>query len=459
MISYLGFFVALRLEVAAWLLLSEALFFGKLNKRSRFPLRLVASVTGMLIIATIVGAITAQFLMNIGQLGIRLDRAQLFPFLNVLTHAILFATAYFVMRICFDEERVTVLFCTIAAYSCCHVTLGLPNLIFGFFGVSNIRALMLDHNYLLYLVSLVLQSAVFLGIWYFFIRSLENIAEAARMNKLPTMVLFAFALLVVIAVQSFSSNQKRIDMMVFSLISISNLSFCVIILYIQSYIIQRVIREKEQDFLLNMSRMRAEQYRITKENMDIINIKCHDLKHQLMALRSNKSIDSAYLDKLSESVNIYNAAATTGNEALDTVLTDKGLFCSQNGISLTYMANGDVISFLDTADIYSLFGNALDNAIEHLMTLPEDKRILKVFVGKKDAFVRATISNYYEGKPLTLVNGLPKTTKADTAFHGYGTKSIRQIAERYGGNLSILTEGNQFVLSVLFPHSANPASK
>ena len=138
-----------------------------------------------------------------------------------------------------------------------------------------------------------------------------------------------------------------------------------------------------------------------------------------MALKSKEGIDRKYLEELQKSISFYSSMASTNNVPLDTVLTDKSLFCTKNGIRLTYMIQGEDISFLSAADIYSLFGNALDNAIEYVLTLTSA--------------------------------AIPKTTKADPYQHGFGIKSIRQIAKKYGGSVSILTDNNLFTLSILIP--------
>ena len=58
--------------------------------------------------------------------------------------------------------------------------------------------------------------------------------------------------------------------------------------------------------------------------------------------------------------------------------------------------------------------------------------------------------NYYEGK-LEFEDGLPLTTKPDTDFHGYGLKSIKSTAQKYGGVVTVNIEQKWFVLKVLIP--------
>ena len=67
---------------------------------------------------------------------------------------------------------------------------------------------------------------------------------------------------------------------------------------------------------------------------------------------------------MEQEIRSYEAQNKTGNEVLDTILTSKSLYCQQHGITLTCVADGAALDFMDTMDLCSLFGNALDNAIE-----------------------------------------------------------------------------------------------
>ncbi len=197
----------------------------------------------------------------------------------------------------------------------------------------------------------------------------------------------------------------------------------------------------------------ARYYEMAQANMELINIKCHDLKHQISALKSMKNDQEriAEIEELQSAVLIYDHYAKTGNDALDCVLTEKGLYCNAAGISFTYMADGAGLNRMRYMDIYALFGNALDNAIENLLTIQDEKkRIISVRVFERGGFVNIHVENYCEQLP-TFRNGFPVTTKADKNLHGYGLRSIRYIAEKYGGNFHVNVTDNTFCVSVLIP--------
>ena len=155
--------------------------------------------------------------------------------------------------------------------------------------------------------------------------------------------------------------------------------------------------------------------------------------------------------EIEQSVHIYDAMVRTGNEALDIILTEKSLRCVANGITMSCVADGKKISFVNDSDLYALFGNALDNAIEAVLKVEEtEKRVIGLVLYERNGFVTLNVNNAYAGD-LKLVNGLPATTKSDHHLHGFGVKSIRLIVEKYGGEMGITAKDGVFSLCILIP--------
>ena len=193
------------------------------------------------------------------------------------------------------------------------------------------------------------------------------------------------------------------------------------------------------------------QYLMSKESIDIINMKCHDLKHQIAAVRAaNQTVQKSALEKIENAVTFYDAVARTGNETLDAVLTEKILYCEKHNISLSYMVDQASLSFLDATDIYSLFGNALDNAIESVMKADKEKRVIIFQVAPRAGCLSIHLENYCSDPPQ-FVDGLPQTTKADTQNHGFGVRSIRYLVQQYGGHTVFHVSGSMFVLDIIIP--------
>lgn len=193
--------------------------------------------------------------------------------------------------------------------------------------------------------------------------------------------------------------------------------------------------------------------KMTTENVALINRKCHDLKYQLEGLKQmqSESERSAYIGQIEDAVLFYESAVKTGNETLDLILMEKLLYCQANDIKLTCVSDGERLNILDTMDLYTLFGNAIDNAIESVsQEADKSKRIISLRIGTKGSFLSIHIENYL-GHEVRLRDGLPLTSKADTAYHGFGVLSIRHTVEKYDGTMSIRTDRNLFRLDILIP--------
>ncbi len=209
----------------------------------------------------------------------------------------------------------------------------------------------------------------------------------------------------------------------------------------------------ELDTMQTVLQNQYAQYMQSKESIELINYKYHDLKHQIAYLRSEQDSGKreAYLRRMEDEIRQYEAQNKTGNSVLDVVLTSKSLYCAKNGITFTCVADGTLLSFMDAVDICNIFGNALDNAIECEMKIPNsEKRLIHVTVAQKKRFLILRFENYFEGE-LARKDGHFLTTKEKNGFHGYGIKSIRYIVEKYEGALTVETRENWFEMKILIP--------
>lgn len=196
------------------------------------------------------------------------------------------------------------------------------------------------------------------------------------------------------------------------------------------------------------------QYQMSKESIDFINYKYHDLKHQIAVLRAEENPEKrmTFLDRMEEEINCYEVQNKTGNKVLDSVLTGKSVICENLGISLNCVADGKLLDFMDIMDICTIFGNALDNAIECEKKIPDkEKRLIQLAVFSQKDFLIMRFENYFEGK-LKSSEGVIKTTKTHKSeFHGYGIKSIMHTAKKYGGAVRINVIDKWFKLTILIP--------
>ncbi len=227
--------------------------------------------------------------------------------------------------------------------------------------------------------------------------------------------------------------------------------YCVTVLYLQSVLFRKSAMKQQMITMDLLWHQQKEQYKLAKENIALINQKCHDLKHQMAAMRWMMKNENGekFIDEIEKSIRIYDSIVKTGNEVLDTILTEKSLYCEANQIKISCVADGSKLNFIDPIDLYTILGNAIDNAIESVRQFKEEeKRIIDVLIYTKKQFLVINISNPTE-QTLTFEDDLPISTKIKNGYHGFGLKSIRHTVKKYNGSVKVDIEDNCFYLKIV----------
>ena len=224
-----------------------------------------------------------------------------------------------------------------------------------------------------------------------------------------------------------------------------------LMLFILTGMLKDSRQTKQLDVLEQLLYAEQRKQIISSETIDMINMKCHDMKHQIARIRESHASGDDYLKEAEDAIQIYDSSLHTGNAALDTVLMEKRLYCDRHDIQLSCMADGEKLSFMQPSDVYSLFGNALDNAIESVLEADDkEMRIISISVSSRINLLNIHIENYTVRTPQ-FENGLPATTKEDKKYHGYGMMSIQYIARKYDGEISASVDNHIFSLNIIIP--------
>jgi hypothetical protein len=391
---------------------------------------------------------------------------------------LLFLSVFLAVKFCFSESWIKITFCSIDAYTTQHFSYEFTNLILtlitngtspllGTYGSDLIDFSNWDWLFFYSAVYVLCYYVCYWAAYALFARRIRNDSDL-DIKSSWLLLLVGVGLLVDVALNSFfvynkiSNNTSADAINVSLMIYTYNCLCCILLLVVQFGLVLRRHLETELDTIKRLWHVRAEQYKISKENIDIINQKCHDMKHQIRQIGLTKQVPKDVVDEIEKSVSVYDATVKTGNEVLDTILTEKSLRCAANKIILTCVADGPKIAFMSESDIYSLFGNALDNAIEACLKIPEkEKRVIDLVLYEKKGFVALTIDNAFSGV-IELKDGLPKTTKGDLNYHGFGMKSMKMIVEKYGGEIDVSTSDHVFSVNILIPlgmAGENPCQK
>ena len=354
------------------------------------------------------------------------------------------------MKLCFDESFTTLLFYGIAAYATQNLAYRVYS-IFELYGVVQKLGSRIGFWQAYLLIWYTVYVIVALIVFALFARRMAR-QDAAHLCSAQVYILSVITLVVTILLCSWSNVYTYESNILTMIIYLFSCFCCIFILCLQSSMLQTEGLRQDLKVVKQLWEQDRKQYEISKETINIINIKCHDLRFRLQSLRtSEEEISKEELEEIENAITIYDSRISTGCEPLDIILTEKSLFCSKNEIRFTCMADGSKLSFISPSDIYSLFGNVISNAVEAVRKV-EDKeyRLVTFAVRQIGDMLLVVTENYFTGS-LYFQSGLPATSKEDKLNHGYGMKSIQMLMKKYGGDMSVDVKDHVFTLKLLFP--------
>lgn len=426
-----------------------ALFLCRLDRRRRFVLR---ATLGLALVFA-VGLPVAYFYTAFG--GTVWGR--------ILVYLSLFVVFTFFAARCFDERYLTVFFCCGMAYAAQNLvykayliiyTLGEQFQLYDGWGEQ--------FNLFYRLMYYGIFAAFTFLTWLLFIRRITAKLKTKEINNrmlvITALILGITVILCSIEDLAFAElcvwRENRFDNPTYYVVRQTGNAFsclcCVIVLMLASQAIVESELLKEVEYLKHTIRQGERQYRISKDSIDLINIKCHDIKYKLDALTAQGNLSTEAVKELRDSISIYDSKIETGNQLLNVLITEKSLYCEQNGINLSCMIDGKELDFMETGDLYCLFGNVIDNALEAVKGIEDkDKRVINMVVKTKNNLILVQEENYFNGT-IEFEDGLPVTTKADKTSHGFGMRSLRMIVKKYGGELTASVSDGVFHINMMF---------
>ncbi len=353
---------------------------------------------------------------------------------------------YLLLEICYDERTNKKLFCLTAAYSVqtilyCSYTI-LEYLFHCLLSVSLAEKI----SYIFYFV------IYFVGYMACFLFFAERVNKNVNLDN-KIVITLAGCIILVSNLFNILILQARIPEYAYQLLykPMSNI-LCILLLCLQFNLVSNQSLIIERNLLEHLLSEKDKQYQISKNNIELIQIKCHDLKYQLEALRHNSNnINNEVINEIKDKIDIYDSMINTGNEALDVILTEKSLICKKLKINITVMIDGSKLNFMNVIDLYCMFGNVIDNAIEALKKETNiEKRLIDITSRLNGNIFSINIVNYCSEK-LKWEEGLPISSKNDKNNHGFGLKSVKYIIGQYDGDMIVYKKDDLFVLNLLLP--------
>ena len=180
----------------------------------------------------------------------------------------------------------------------------------------------------------------------------------------------------------------------------------------------------------------------------------HDYRNhiQLMkVLAANGDMEAIkdYLDKLDTDLSTVDTVVKTGNAMADAILNSKISLAKSKNIAVKVDAHIPVKLKMSELDLCVIIGNLFDNAIDASMALPEEQRLIRVYMDMKNTQLYISFTNFTATKKLAKVGNRFQTTKGDG--HGFGLVRIDNIIERLDGYLSRNSEDGAFTTEILIP--------
>lgn len=419
------------------LFLAEFLFCGKLKRRSHFGLRAASSI---LITLLILGLFPVP--VNLTE--------QWGPLYGILMYSIFYFLTVISLMFCFQEKIWLILFISAAAYTIEHIA-SCANSIFNQFDemVPTFQLPVLGLSAYRVFIYIITLTGIYILAYFMVVRRLQ-LDETLQFAKKTILFLCGTVIVVnhafiMLYFGLIPENQIIDNVLVYAF----NIICCILILAMQTSVYEHTQNLREFAVVEKLWQQAKEQYKVSKENIDAMNIRCHDMKHLIHKME--KEYSAKELDDISKIIESYEVGVETGNEIIDVILTEKAMYCQRNGIQFTCIVNGQILEFIGTTDLYVLFGNLIDNCINAVKHLhQENRKNIRINVNQEKQFVLINTENYYEGK-LEFMNELPMTTNSDKLNHGYGMRSIQNIVKRYNGQISIRAEDGIFSLSIFIP--------
>lgn len=365
--------------------------------------------------------------------------------LNFLYFVVQFLLASATIFASYETNIIEALLSGACGYVCQHFASNLSGLLNNYIDWSAIRSIW--NGWLNRLIQQVVYYVpVYFGAYFLVARNMKRTKLLTKYNVL--VALFSvISILVCVGITRFTrpssiKNAKSIA------INLYAMTCCLFILIIQFN--HHTINEsqKNEEVLRYMLEEERKQYELRKEDIELINIKCHDMRKKIRSF--NDRFTKEEIASLNNAITIYDRMINTGNKTLDIILSEKNLLCTKKNIAITSFGDASSLSCLAEHEIYSLLGNAIDNAIEAVEDLPEEKRHITITMNSIGDLVTIDIANYYD-KEITFKEGFPVTTKKEEqGYHGFGILSMKKIVEEHKGGIKVTAKDNLFTVNLYF---------
>ncbi len=413
------------------------LLIGRPKKRTLYPLRLLISLMVMCLVSWCIRTVVDDHLAGTVAQGVGHS-------VHLLAMSLMYMGAY---AFCYEATPVELMYVDLLALTSFKLAWNTFKVFAAAAKLAQQSQLWSQFSPMGSLVSYLTYGAVCLLTCYIHRRVVKKMPDEA--DIWPMLISYSAFLLCQIGLE-FCGRVFTADQSALFLYYLCALLYTLITYVVLLVISQLTFYRRDNEEMHAFIRNKMQYYRMSHDGILSLQIKCHDLKHMIAAIRTRADWESLdeHIQRLEDTIIEYGTVVECGHEAINVVLTEKNILCSTCGVKFSYIIDGTLFDFMSETEIYSLFGNALDNALESCSKVSDpEKRVIALKAARRGDMVVLHVENFFDAA-LNMVDGMPVTTKKGTG-HGFGLRSIQQIAEKYGGVATVQAEGNIFKLTVV----------
>lgn len=269
------------------------------------------------------------------------------------------------------------------------------------------------------------------------ISSLFSYKNTPESHRKKNYILFLYPIIITITLTTFLYASTKYEFsktlnLICVIISIISLLFCCFI-----FIYNNTIQKQENELRnLQSEQQRNKMNQVFYETLEKKNeeqrIFAHDMKHHFAAINSMNSIDDVkeYITNVSCKLDERKYIGKTKNKIFDLILDRYANICSEKSINFIADIRASNLDFMKNEDLVSMLSNVLDNAVEASSKL--ENSAIRLSMKNNKSFIELTVVNSCLAKPKSNGERLI-TTKSNSAYHGYGIKSIEKTVKKYNG--------------------------
>lgn len=226
---------------------------------------------------------------------------------------------------------------------------------------------------------------------------------------------------------------------------------CIILIYIFNKIVNVMTENARQKILIKQSEYYEKQIEADRKHINNTRKIKHDMKNHMYAIRNmaknNMSKDIiTYTNDILGKIEGEKVYINTGNYLIDGILNVKFEEIKNQGIDFKYDVKIPEGIKLPEFEVITILGNLLDNAIEGVKSI-KDNRYIEVLISYKDSNLLIKIVNTFDGLVIKDNKGFV-SRKEEKTYHGIGLENVREQVEKSNGYMNIDTGNCMFTVDL-----------